>query len=196
MLPVSVDPDGCTGRKTTRNVWKLSGPRRRPRGATRRPILPAVESLVATGPSRGAVDEALNSPVLKALSLNASHEVFARHGARHPLREGFSGSQHLVPRAFDQKTALSRTAQVPPPVVREVFLSGTPDEVIDQAPLWRDHGARYVVVPDASSPAKSSKRVGGDDAVCKNSARPQEALSPWRHYFCRARATPVSAVPG
>jgi phthiodiolone/phenolphthiodiolone dimycocerosates ketoreductase len=48
-------------------------------------------------------------------------EVFARHGARHPLGEGFSGSQDLVPHAFDEKTALSHTAQVPPPVVREDF---------------------------------------------------------------------------
>ncbi len=47
--------------------------------------------------------------------------MFARHGARHPLGEGFSGSQDLVPHAFDEKTALSHTAQVPPPVVREDF---------------------------------------------------------------------------
>jgi phthiodiolone/phenolphthiodiolone dimycocerosates ketoreductase len=118
-------------------------------------ILPAVEFLVVTGPSRGAVDEALNSPVLKALSLTASDEVFARHGARHPLGEGFSGSQDLVPHAFDEKTALTHVAQVPPPVVREVFLNGTPDEVIDQAAQWRDHGARYVVVADASSLQRS-----------------------------------------
>jgi Luciferase-like monooxygenase len=41
-------------------------------------ILPAVEFLVVTGASRGAVEEALNSPVLKAPSLTASDEVFAR----------------------------------------------------------------------------------------------------------------------
>jgi phthiodiolone/phenolphthiodiolone dimycocerosates ketoreductase len=118
-------------------------------------ILPAVEFLVVTGRSRGAVDEALNSPVLKALSLTASDEVFARHGARHPLGQGFSGSQDLVPHAFDEKTALSHAAQVPPPVVREVFLSGTPDKVIDQAAQWRDQGARYIVVADASSLQRS-----------------------------------------
>ena len=76
-------------------------------------ILPAVEFLVVTGASRGAVEEALSSRVLKALSLMASDEVFARHGARHPLGEGFSGSQDLVPHAFDEQTALSHAAQVP-----------------------------------------------------------------------------------
>jgi phthiodiolone/phenolphthiodiolone dimycocerosates ketoreductase len=118
-------------------------------------ILPAVEFLVVTGPSRGAVDEALNSPVLKALSLTASDEVFARHGACHPLGQGFSGSQDLVPHAFNEQTALSYAGQVSAPVMREVFLSGTVDEVIDQAAQWRDHGARYVVVADVSSLQRS-----------------------------------------
>jgi phthiodiolone/phenolphthiodiolone dimycocerosates ketoreductase len=121
-------------------------------------ILPAVEFLVVTGASRDAVDEALNSEVLKALSLTASDEVFARHGARHPLGEGFSGSQDLVPHAMDEQTALSYTAQVPTPVSREVFLSGTPDEVIDQAAEWRDRGARYVVVADVSSLQRSLRK--------------------------------------
>jgi phthiodiolone/phenolphthiodiolone dimycocerosates ketoreductase len=120
-------------------------------GRDPRAILPAVEFLVVSGASRGAVDEALDSPILKALSLTASDEVFTRHGARHPLGEGFSGSQDLVPHAFDEQTALSHASQVPSPVMREVFLSGTPDEVIDQAAQWRDHGARYIVVADVSS---------------------------------------------
>jgi phthiodiolone/phenolphthiodiolone dimycocerosates ketoreductase len=121
-------------------------------------ILPAVEFLVVTGSSRAAVDDALNSEVLKYLSLTASDEVFARHGARHPLGEGFSGSQDLVPHAVDEQTALSQAAQVPPPVSREVFLSGTPDEVIDQAAQWRDQGARYIVVADVSSLQRSLRK--------------------------------------
>ncbi|MET0996104.1 MAG: LLM class flavin-dependent oxidoreductase [Mycobacterium sp.] len=121
-------------------------------------ILPAVEFLVVTGASRDAVDEALNSEVLKSLSLTASDEVFARHGARHPLGQGFSGSQDLVPHAVDEQTALSHAAQVPPSVSREVFLSGTPDEVIDQAAQWRDRGARYVVVADVSSLQRSLRK--------------------------------------
>ena len=118
-------------------------------------ILPAVEFLVVTAKSRASVDEALHSPILKSLSLTASDDVFARHGSRHPLGEGFSGSQDLVPHAFDEQTALAYAAQVPPPVVREVFLSGTPDEVIDQAAQWRDQGARHIVLADVSSLQRS-----------------------------------------
>jgi phthiodiolone/phenolphthiodiolone dimycocerosates ketoreductase len=60
-----------------------------------------------------------------------------------------------VPHAFNEQTALSYAGQVPAPVMREVFLSGTVDEVIDQAAQWRDHGARYVVVADVSSLQRS-----------------------------------------
>ncbi|MBV8346438.1 MAG: hypothetical protein JOZ49_02560 [Mycolicibacterium sp.] len=114
--------------------------------------------MVVTGASCGAVEEAPNFPVLKSLSLTASDEVFARYGARHPLGEGFSGSQDLVPHAIDEQTALSHAAQVPPPVVREVFLSGTADEVIEQAAQWRDSGARYVVVAELSSLQRSLRK--------------------------------------
>ncbi|OBI49394.1 LLM class flavin-dependent oxidoreductase [Mycobacterium sp. E787] len=126
-------------------------------------VLPAVEFLVVTGPSAGAVDDALDSPVLKALSLTASDDVYARHGACHPLGQGFSGSQDLVPHAFDEQTALSYAAAVPRPVMREVFLSGTPDDVIDQAAQWRDRGARHIVVADVSALQRSL--LGGLSAM-------------------------------
>ena len=34
--------------------------------------------------------------------------------------------------------------------MKEAFLTGTPDDVIDQAAEWRDHGLRYPVVLNAS----------------------------------------------
>ena len=37
-------------------------------------------------------------------------------------------------------------ANVSASVMREMFLNGTPDEVIDQAAEWRDCGVRYIVV--------------------------------------------------
>jgi phthiodiolone/phenolphthiodiolone dimycocerosates ketoreductase len=33
----------------------------------------------------------------------------------------------------------------------EAFLTGTPDEVIEQAAHWRDHGLRYIVVANVST---------------------------------------------
>ena len=109
-------------------------------------IMPAVWLSVVTGRSRDDVDETLNSEILKWFALTASDEVFSRHGAQHPLGAGFSGSQDLLPYTVDERTAVSHAAQVPPSLVREVFLNGTPDEVIEQAVQWRDHGVRYMVI--------------------------------------------------
>ena len=113
-------------------------------------IIPAVGLFLVTGRTRDDVDEALDSEVLRAFALTASDEVFARHGAQHPLGAGFAGAQDLLPYDMDEQTALSHAAKVPSSVMREIWLTGTPDEVIEQAAQWRDCGVRYMVLVNAS----------------------------------------------
>lgn len=113
-------------------------------------IVPAMWLIVVTGRSRDDVDEALESEVIKACGLSASDEVFTRHGAQHPLGAGFSGAQDLLPHDMDEQTALSHVAQIPPTLLREIVLNGTPDEVIEQAAQWRDCGVRYMVLMNYS----------------------------------------------
>jgi phthiodiolone/phenolphthiodiolone dimycocerosates ketoreductase len=113
-------------------------------------IIPAVELPVVTARSRDDVDEALDSELPKAYGLWASDEDFRRHGAQHPLGAGFSGAQDLMPFNMDEQTALSHVAQVPPALLRETTLNGTPEEVIEQAAQWRDCGVRYMVLINAS----------------------------------------------
>jgi phthiodiolone/phenolphthiodiolone dimycocerosates ketoreductase len=76
-------------------------------------IIPAIQLFVVTGRNRDDVDEALDSEMLRAFGLNASDEVFARHGAQHPLGTGFAGAQDLLPHDMDEQTALSHVADVP-----------------------------------------------------------------------------------
>ena len=113
-------------------------------------IIPAVGLPVVTGRSRDDVDEALESELLRAMGLNASDEVFARHGGQHPLGAGFSGAQDILPQHIDEQTALSYVEQIPPTLLREVLLNGTPDEIIGQAAQWRDCGVRYMVLLNIS----------------------------------------------
>jgi len=122
-------------------------------------IIPAVGFFVVTGRTRDDVDEALDSEVLRVFGLLAADEVFARHGAQHPLGAGFAGAQDLVPYGMDEQTALSHLAAIPSSLVREALLSGTPDEVIDQAAEWRDCGVRYMVLINLS-PFQRSLRKG------------------------------------
>jgi phthiodiolone/phenolphthiodiolone dimycocerosates ketoreductase len=114
-------------------------------------IIPAILLFVITGRTRDDVAEALNSDIAKSFALNASAEVWARHGVAHPLGESFSGAQDLIPQILDEQTVLSYTAQVPASLMTEAFLTGTPDEVVEQAAHWRDHGLRYIVVFNIST---------------------------------------------
>jgi hypothetical protein len=52
-------------------------------------------------------------------------------------------------------------AQVPPPVSREVFLSCTPDEVVDQPAQWRDRGAGMGWLQTSLTTAKPAQRALG-----------------------------------
>lgn len=121
-------------------------------------IIPAMQLFVVTGRTRDDVDEALDGEVLRAFGLNASDEVFVRHGSQHPLGAGFAGAQDLLPHDMDEDTALAHAAAVSPSIQREILLNGTPDEVIEQAAQWRDAGVRYIVLVNASVMQRSLRK--------------------------------------
>ncbi len=114
-------------------------------------IRPAVGLTMVTGRSRHDVDEALDSPAVRSMALCVPDSEWVRHGAQHPLGEGFSGLQDLLPQNLDLPTVLDYAARVPPTLLREVSLNGTPDEIIDQAAAWRDHGVTHLTVLNLST---------------------------------------------
>jgi phthiodiolone/phenolphthiodiolone dimycocerosates ketoreductase len=122
-------------------------------------ITPAAWLPVITGRSRDDVDEALDSEMVKFWGLSASDEDYRRHGAQHPLGAGFSGAQDLLPFNMDEQTALSHVAQIPPALLRETTLAGTPEEVLERAAEWRDCGVRYMVLTNGG-PLQRSLRKG------------------------------------
>jgi len=121
-------------------------------------ITPALALFAVTGQSRDDVDEALESEVIRSFALTASDEVFGRHGTQHPMGAGFSGAQDILPHGIDEETALSHVAQVPPSLTREIYLNGTPNEILEQAAQWRDCGVRYVVIVNIGIMQRSLKK--------------------------------------
>ena len=113
-------------------------------------ITPANWLFVITGRSRDEVDDTLNSDAAKAFALYIPAEMWASHGVEHPLGEDFSGGQDLIPQTLDEQTVLSYARRVPVSLLKEALLTGTPEDVIDQAAEWRDHGMRYLVVCNVS----------------------------------------------
>jgi phthiodiolone/phenolphthiodiolone dimycocerosates ketoreductase len=105
---------------------------------------------IITGRNADAVEEALDSTLVKTWALNVSAEAWSRHGAEHPLGANFSGAQDNMPQKLGAQTALTLTEKTPPSLLREIFITGTPRDIVDQVAQWRDHGLRYAVVANAS----------------------------------------------
>ena len=113
-------------------------------------VTPALSTFVVTGRSRDDVEQTLNCAAAKAFALIIPGQMWADHGVQHPLGHDFAGAQDLIPQTLDQHKVLSYTKNVPVSLLKAALLAGTPDEVIDQAAHWRDHGVRYLVVNNLS----------------------------------------------
>ncbi len=113
-------------------------------------IVPASYVFVVTGRSRAEVDEALGSQFLRAFALILPATEWARHGGRHPFGDDFTGGQDLIPQTLDEETVVNATKDIPDSLLRATMLTGTPDEVVDQAAMLRDNGLRYAVLCNMS----------------------------------------------
>ena len=107
-------------------------------------IIAANTQFVVTGRSSGEVEEALESVLIRAFALIIPAWAWAEHGAQHPL--------------FDEQTALAYAAAAPISLIKQYALTRTPDEVIDQLAVWRDHGVRYPVLANISVVQKKLSR--------------------------------------
>jgi phthiodiolone/phenolphthiodiolone dimycocerosates ketoreductase len=121
-------------------------------------VTPAVMLAVMTGRTEDDVTEALDSTGARMYGLTASAEVWARHGAEHPMGADFTGLQDIVPQTLDESTALAYTETVPQSLLREMYISGTPGQIVEQLAVWRDHGVRYVVLANGSGSQKSLRK--------------------------------------
>jgi phthiodiolone/phenolphthiodiolone dimycocerosates ketoreductase len=101
---------------------------------------------VVTASTENAVEEILAAPVVKSYALCAPADYWKRHSAEHPLGAGFGGVHDLLPQTMDAETALDYARQVPPSLIREFTLAGTPAQILERLAEWRDHGLAYPVL--------------------------------------------------
>jgi phthiodiolone/phenolphthiodiolone dimycocerosates ketoreductase len=114
-------------------------------------IIAANTQFVVTGRSSAEVEEALDSVAVRAYALLLPGSEWAEHGVRHPMGDDFTGFQDILPQLLDEATALSHIAAVPPSLMRQCLLSGTPDEILDQLAAYRDHGVQYPALLNMST---------------------------------------------
>jgi phthiodiolone/phenolphthiodiolone dimycocerosates ketoreductase len=122
-------------------------------------VLPAAWLFVITGRSRDDVDAVLDSDIAKTYALNISADFWGRHGFDHPFGKDFAGFPEVLPQTFDAESVLRAATAVPRKLMEAAFLTGTPDDIIDQAALWRDRGVRYIVLGNLSVLQPSLRRA-------------------------------------
>jgi phthiodiolone/phenolphthiodiolone dimycocerosates ketoreductase len=127
-------------------------------------VTPAVLLAIITGRNGDDVEEAIESTGARMYALTASAEIWSRHGVEHPLGADFTGLQDIQPQTIDEDLALEYTAKVPRSLLEEMYLSGTPDQVIDQAAEWRDHGVRHIIVANSSGLQRSLRKAMASSA--------------------------------
>ncbi|GAF46478.1 putative oxidoreductase [Rhodococcus wratislaviensis NBRC 100605] len=113
-------------------------------------ILPAAIFFVLTSRTNAQVDEMIDSIPARVWALTTPAHVWARHGTEHPLGPNCTGAQDLLPHTINETTALDYAKHVPPSLIREALLCGTPADILDQLAQWRDNGLRYAVLANIS----------------------------------------------
>lgn len=91
--------------------------------------------------ARQAIDDSL---LMRFIALTRSAEAFARRGAEHPLGHGAFGLTVMQPGQYDRAAALALAEAVPPDVVRDSVLFGTPDEIAAQLAGFVAVGVRHI----------------------------------------------------
>jgi phthiodiolone/phenolphthiodiolone dimycocerosates ketoreductase len=95
--------------------------------------------------SREAAEAAIDGSLLmRFIALTRPAEAFAERGATHPLGEGEFGLTTFLPTRYGREEALRLAESVPPEVVRDSVIHGTPDDVAATIARFAERGARHV----------------------------------------------------
>lgn len=120
-------------------------------------IVGALWAYTVVGETHEECHRLLEHPLLKVLALVRGPELFARHGAAHPLGERAYGVHDFIPTHLGRAEALAAVAKVPLAAVHEVILHGTPDELVAQLAAYADQGLQHVVFWNVTFVADLSK---------------------------------------
>jgi phthiodiolone/phenolphthiodiolone dimycocerosates ketoreductase len=137
-LPLATDPDEYEGMlAAVRAAAEEAG---RP-GA----VVPGLYARVLVAETRDEAEAAIDGSLLmRFIALTRPAEAYEARGATHPLGEGAFGLTTFLPTAYGREEALRLAEAVPPQVVRDSVIYGTPDEVAAAVGEFVARGARHV----------------------------------------------------
>ena len=114
-------------------------------------ITPALLAYIAVAPTERKVHALLTSRMLRYFALMLPADRWREVGAEHPFGGQCRGNVDIVPEQYDRATLESAIAAVPPEVIRNGFLIGTPEQVTARLQQFGDAGLRHAVLVPLSS---------------------------------------------
>jgi phthiodiolone/phenolphthiodiolone dimycocerosates ketoreductase len=139
-LPLATSPEGYAGMwSAVRSAAEAAG-----RGGA---VTPGAYTRVVLAEDDDTARRAVaTSPLLRFIALTAPAEAFEAHGAPHPLGEGVFGLTEFLPTGLPREGALALAAAVPPEVVLDTVVAGTPATVAARLAGIVAAGARHLQV--------------------------------------------------
>ncbi len=90
------------------------------------------------------VSRLLDAPLLKIHALLLHHKIYEKYGYRHPFGK-YYGLIEYIPTKFKREDILKVIAEIPKEIVKNAFLYGTPDQIIQKLEEYEKAGLDYVV---------------------------------------------------
>ncbi|GAA1395116.1 LLM class flavin-dependent oxidoreductase [Pseudonocardia kongjuensis] len=100
----------------------------------------------AVAPDVDAAQPLLDHPFVKGMCLTLPAAAYERHGAAHPLGASAVGITEYIPGRYGRDEILKMIDSIPPEVVREHVLHGSPDDITRQLEPYVRAGLEHVVL--------------------------------------------------
>jgi phthiodiolone/phenolphthiodiolone dimycocerosates ketoreductase len=118
----------------------------RQKAGVERPFEAGVWAYTCFGESKEDCLRLFESPMYKVIALQLPAAVFEAHGVEPPLGEGSYGFDDFIPSRYDRETILRICDRIPPELVGEAILHGSPDDVAAQLKALGDAGCEHAVL--------------------------------------------------
>ncbi len=158
-LPLATDPGEYAA--MLERVVAAAAAAGRPEGAVTPGLYARIVVAETADDALAAIDGSL---LLRFIALTRPAEAFAAHGAEHPLGPGAFGLTTFLPTTLGREDALELAGRVPPEVVRDTVIHGTPDDVAATVLRFVDRGARHVQLTNMT-PMADPARAATSEAL-------------------------------
>lgn len=109
-------------------------------------IIPGLFSYLIIDEDHNETDKIITSVMAKNQLLQLPNKVYEEYGTCHPFGENFYGLLEYIPTRYDKDTILDAINKIPNELCQDVYLHGTPDEVIGEIEEYTKVGLRHMVL--------------------------------------------------